>query len=151
MAVIRRLSICWPLAAALLMLTGCGADSMPLGQVTGEVTADGEPVSSGVVHFVPEAGPKASGVLDQQGSYRLGTYSGEDGAVIGRHQVYFSPLADDSHMQGYTEADYLAGKIPPEPTPQSFLPSQYLSPTTSGLSEEVTAGSNTFNFEFKVQ
>ena len=137
----------WSVATIVLLgLTGCGADQMPLGQVSGVVTAGGQPLSSGVIHFVPQAGPKASGVLDQQGGYRLTTYVGGDGAITGRHQVYFTPLDDDTHMDNYTDADYQSGKIPPEPSPQEFLPQKYLAPATSGLSEQVAAGSNSFNF-----
>ena len=133
----------WAVAGLAAAILGCGGENITLGKVSGTVTLDGQPVTSGIIHFMPQSGPAATGVIDDQGQYRLTTYSDGDGAVIGSHTIYFSPVADESHMAGYTEADYAAGKPPPEAPAEEFLPAKYLSPSSSGLSHKVTRQSTT--------
>lgn len=127
-----------------LALAGCGGEQMPLGRVSGVVTWEGRPLQGGVIHFVPAAGPAAQGLLDERGRYELSTYTEGDGVVIGRHAVYLTP--SPAEQVEFTEADYLAGKVPPAPAAPPFLPARYLSSASSGLSAEVDAGSNTFDF-----
>jgi hypothetical protein len=137
----------WASLALLgLGLMGCGDEQMTMGTVSGVVTVGGKPLQSGIIHFVPEAGPAASGALDEEGRYELTTADSGDGAVVGKHRVFLTPMQDDAHLVEYTDADYQAGKIPPEPESHDFLPPQYLAPTTSGLTAEVVAGSNDLDF-----
>ena len=131
------------LLVLLLGLAGCGAKQMPLGKVSGVVTHDGQPVSSGVVHFLPEAGPAATGKLDEQGRYRLTTYQANDGAVTGHHQVFFTPIVPEAE---FTDAEYVANTAKPAEIPRDFLPDDYLAPATSGLTAEVKSGSNQVDF-----
>ncbi len=135
----------------LIFLTGCGSGEMPLGRVSGTVTLDGQPVSGGIIHFMPQSGPAATGVIDASGRYNLTTYSEGDGAVIGSHTIYFAPNSDDSHMEGYSEADYAANKPPPEAPQAKFLPKRYLTPSSSGLSREVAVGSNDFPLQLTTE
>jgi len=81
------------------------------------------------------------------GSYELTTYAPGDGATLGRHSIYLAPDIDESYMQGYTPADYAAGKPPPTPPAQTLLPPKYLTPSTSGLSVEVVAGRNVHDLQ----
>ena len=116
---------------------------MPLGRVSGVVKHDGQPVGSGIVHFLPEAGPAATGKLDAQGRYRLTTYHANDGAVTGRHQVFFSPIVPEAE---FTDEQYVANTAKPAEVPREFLPETYLSPATSGLTADVESGSNQLDF-----
>ena len=50
------------------------------------------PLTSGTVRFVPDAGRAASGTIESDGTYRLGTYSRSDGALIGTHKVAIDRL-----------------------------------------------------------
>lgn len=131
--------------SALLLIGCCGGENVPLGEVSGTVTLDGQPLPSGIVHFVPASGPAASGVIEN-GAYRLSTFASGDGAVLGSHTVYFAPARDEAHMQSYTEADYAAGKPPPEAPQEEFLPARYLTPSSSGLNVRVEAKANVHDF-----
>jgi len=136
--------IAWaPLA---LLAAGCGDAGMPLGSVSGRVTYMGQAVPDGIIYFVPEQGPAASGPIDDEGRYELTTYSRGDGAVLGTHQVYFSPAADTG---GADENVVETAQIPPPPPDPAYLPRKYRSPETSGLTREVQSGANTFDFDLR--
>jgi hypothetical protein len=137
---------CWRVAIAVVCCAGCGDDHLPLGKVSGTVTLDGAPLARGIVHFIPHSGPAATGVV-RDGGYVLSTYDKGDGAMLGRHTIYLAPDIDESYMQGYTPADYAAGKPPPTPPTQSALPPKYLTPSMSGLSVEVVDGNNVHDLQ----
>ena len=63
------------LLAAALCFSGCGSDEMPTTAVSGTVTVDGIPATSGLVYFVPLKGPSAAGKLDSEGHFQLSTRS----------------------------------------------------------------------------
>jgi hypothetical protein len=86
----------FPLAAALLVgaAAGCSKSEFDLAPVAGRVTIDGQPFTQGKVMFAPiasgesrEAGKPALGRLGPDGSFILGTYEPDDGAVVGEHWV----------------------------------------------------------------
>jgi hypothetical protein len=86
--------------AAALLLVGCGSSGK--GKVSGTVTFAGEPVAGGSVSFAPVIGPVAepataaparvaTGAVRSDGSFSLSTDTDEDGALIGRHEVVYTP------------------------------------------------------------
>lgn len=79
--------------AAALLLVGCGSSDK--GQVSGTVTAAGQPVTGGSVSFAPVAGSAAgrvaTGAVRSDGSFSLSTDTDNDGALIGRHEVVYTP------------------------------------------------------------
>ena len=91
----RRLLVLPGLLAPLLMLqAGCNKSPYPLAQARGRVTLDGQAINKAKVMFAPVAqgesklvGKPAFGVLQSDGSFVLGTYQPEDGAVVGEHWV----------------------------------------------------------------
>jgi hypothetical protein len=123
---------------------GCTFNGSTTAPVRGKVTLDGQPVTRGIVHFLPDAGPAASGPLTADGTYRLSTHGTQDGAVIGNHQVYFSPPPTD--LSDYSMDDYVANKPPPKNS-RYEVPHKYLSPSTSGISAEVKSGKNQIDFD----
>lgn len=68
------------------MSTGCqeGIQRVP---VSGVVLIDGSPLPAGVIRVYPEGLRPASGNLDGQGRFVLGTYENNDGTLIGTHPV----------------------------------------------------------------
>ncbi len=99
----------------VLTFVGCGGggDQLPTAQVSGKVTFDGKPVTGGTLTFLPQAsagnptpGKPASGTIQSDGTYELGTYDTDDGAVIGRHTISFSAPAPESSSNdgGHGEA-----------------------------------------------
>jgi hypothetical protein len=82
------------LVIVCLSAPGCDAPPYQLAPVHGTVTLDGQPLSGANVMFAPRArgdevnaGKPAFGQLQPDGSYVLGTYDDEDGAVVGEHSV----------------------------------------------------------------
>jgi hypothetical protein len=69
-----------------IVALGCGGPQM--GQVTGVVTLDGQPVTGAQVTFSPrQGGFESTGVTDQSGRYVLNYVHGKSGAVVGTHQI----------------------------------------------------------------
>ena len=121
------------LSLAAVVMTGCSKKgALETAPVSGKVTYRGKAVPTGTVMFVPDEGPAATGEIDSSGSYKLTTYSTDDGAVIGKHKVTITAL------QGMGDA------LPEQrsPTPPPLVPAKYLSGETSGLVAEVKAGTN---------
>ena len=79
--------------ACLVFTVGCGPAAPPQATVKGKVTVDGAAVNGGTVTFAPigGGGKPASGTVQQDGSFELATSSAADGAMIGQHQVSYSP------------------------------------------------------------
>ncbi|MEK6260406.1 MAG: hypothetical protein AABP62_17440 [Planctomycetota bacterium] len=60
--------------------------------VTGKVTVEGKPLSGCTIVFVPVgAGSSASGLIGSDGSYKLATDGGREGAMAGKYKVQFTP------------------------------------------------------------
>ena len=78
--------------AAALVLAGCQSSDAPtVIDVTGTVTAGGEPVPYAELSFIPDDGQRgSSGSTDDSGSYVLLHTRGATGAVIGTHEVTVS-------------------------------------------------------------
>ena len=56
----------------VLALTGCGSDDTPpLGEVTGKITLDGQPLEGVIVLCKPEIGRVATGTTNAAGEYEL--------------------------------------------------------------------------------
>ena len=87
-----RMSVGWrglsmPVALAWLALSGCGdSDRLPTVPVSGTLLIDGKPVSKGSIHFHPEKGRAATGIV-KDGSFTLSTYSDDDGGIAGKNRV----------------------------------------------------------------
>lgn len=125
-----------------MTLAGCGADRQPTYPVAGKVVfEDGTPLAGGVVEFqsVPQDGKpiNASGAIQPDGTFRLGTYAADDGAVAGAHKALVRPPE--------VLADIEEGAKPPEPV----LDPKFQSYETSGLQFTVAQGDN--HFTLRVQ
>jgi hypothetical protein len=71
-------------------------------EVRGTVTFDGRPLESGAVLFVPAHGRGATGTIQRDGTYVLGTYCAGDGATVGRHIVTVNPrYARDGYPRAF--------------------------------------------------
>lgn len=112
--------------ACLLLLAGCGGASHELetATVSGTAKIDGEPLSSGYVYVLPSKGRMAKGIVQEDGSFVLGTYESDDGAQVGTHSVIVVPVPAD---EGSRKPDRSAVKIP----------RKYAKASTSGLTVTV--------------
>jgi hypothetical protein len=131
--------IFWALSL-LAILPGCGdGDRLPTYPVSGNVGfPDGTPLSGGwIILESPEAGLAARGVIQPDGTFRLGTYDSFDGAVAGKQLVAVIPAAPE----GY---DPDKGTVPPGVHPR------FMHMDTSGLEIEIDPdGENHFQIDVK--
>lgn len=122
----------------LSLLAGC-EESSKLGHVHGTVRLDGKPLTTGTVRFVPEAGRAASGLIQSDGSFALGTYGQSDGALIGRHKVAIVAFEAGTYDRPAYEIKNQKGK--------PLVPERYMAVGTSGLTFEVKSGDNPADFD----
>lgn len=78
----------------LIALAGCEPSGLRTYPVNGTVTfADGQPVKFGTVEFYSEAHDlTARGKIQPDGTFQLGTFTADDGAVEGAHNVIIVQL-----------------------------------------------------------
>lgn len=70
------------------MLVGCGGSDIPLGEVRGTITLNGQPAAEVGLEFIPADGGRHShGRTDASGNYRLGYNPQYAGALLGGHKV----------------------------------------------------------------
>lgn len=131
------------LATGLVLagIAGCGVKGeFETAPVYGKVTVNGRPLETGSLVFVPVAsGPSAQANLDSSGNYVLGTYSTNDGAVIGDHEVMIVALTGGEGPQEASD---------PNAGLKSLIPARYGDLKKSGLRATVKADTdNEFNFD----
>lgn len=143
------------LVVSIALPLGCGGDpSKPkLGQVSGTVIYKGEPVTKGVVSFVPSGGPgaqtgqPATGEIGSDGSYQLTTFEADDGAVLGEHVVLVQAVEMDPSIEGGgMPIPDAQGRLNIKP-PKHLVPEKYSKVETSPLRFTVAEGSNTYDIE----
>jgi hypothetical protein len=131
-----RLFVFW----FVVLVVGCRDDGrLSTYKVTGKVVlSNGTPLQGGwIVCESPQHGLAARGVIDTDGTFRLGTFEQSDGAVAGKHRVAITPATP----AGYHPDQ---GRLPPT------IDRRFMHMDTSGLEFEVTpAGVN--HFEITVQ
>jgi len=124
--------------AIALPLPGCkkSVNTVP---VSGKVTVDGEPLTSGQVAFVPvdEGAPKelSSATIDAKGNYSIKT-AGKDGAPPGKYKVTVSMMMTPTGD----------GKAPELP-----FPTKYGNPRDTPLSVEVVANAPAGAYDLKIE
>ncbi len=86
----------------VLFAIGCGSDQVPIYPVSGRVQfEDGEPVRLGTVELESLSyGTTATGKIQEDGSFELGTYPPSDGAAAGEHRATVVQIViDDGTFQ----------------------------------------------------
>jgi len=115
------------MVAACLLAAGCGR-RIALVPSEGRVTLDGKPIEFGAVMVQPKAGPAAQAKINSDGTFRLGTFKPDDGAIPGPATVRVICRKDITQPGG--EQAY----------GPSLIPERYTRFDTSGLSVEIKAG-----------
>jgi len=93
------------IAVLLVSTSGCGSPSAKITPVEGIVKLDGKPAGGIMVQFMPDStrggnGPTSFAVTDAEGKFKLKTYEGKDGAVVGPHLVILMDNEEDRPAQG---------------------------------------------------
>ena len=145
----------------LTLVAGCSDDGFGRQRysVQGTVTYKGKNLAKGQIAFVPEApgGQAASGQIED-GYYSLSTLTPGDGALPGKYKV--TVVARDFDPEKVRSAAQEKGMPPGAALPQpliakarkeakSKIPTRYNLPTTTDLTADVEARSNTKDFELK--
>lgn len=134
-----------------LVCLGCGSGGPELGEVTGIVTMDGQPVANALVTFTPKEGGRSStGATDASGKYVLAFVDGP-GAMVGVHQVTVTTLqqaatpASEMRSDSAEYAKQAAGGQSDydKATVKETIPAKYN--TKTELTFEVKSGGNTFD------
>ena len=148
-------------AASLLALVGSSDDGFGRQRysVHGTITYKGEKLAKGQIAFVPDAqgGQAASGQIED-GYYTLSTLTPGDGALPGKYKV--TVVARDFDVEKVRSEARAKGMPPGAALPQDFtakahkgakskIPTRYNLPTTTDLTADVEARSNTKDFELK--
>jgi hypothetical protein len=122
-------------------LAGCGGSDLPeLGEVSGVVTLDGEPLPNAIVEFQPSAeGRPSSAETDEEGRYELLYLIDAPGALLGEHTVRVRPIITEE-MDNYDPEEPDSGEPPPTyPTMAS----------DGSIKKTVEAGDNDIPIELK--
>ena len=94
--IVRGILSQWVLVVVLLNsgLTGCGESRPRTYDTRGRVVfSDGQPVKTGTVELLSKThGTTATGRIQSDGSFILGTYESDDGACEGDHQAIISQM-----------------------------------------------------------
>jgi hypothetical protein len=125
----------WPL--------GCGPgevhpETVP---VQGKVTYKGAPVPLGTITFQPDTGRPATGKIQPDGSYRLGTFAEGDGALPGHHKIMI--VANDA------DPTKIPGSSPGYKTPKDLVPKKYGKIESSALDMTVSKDKTTYDFDLQ--
>jgi len=126
-------------------MAGCGKRT---GVVTGKVTHQGTPLTSGAVVFHGPNGQSDSGNIDAQGNYTVSQ------APIGPVKVTVDPgparLPPPRNTGPRKESKHPGekeGAPPPPPPRRVVIPEKYKDPNQSGLTFTVTGGQQTFDIK----
>lgn len=119
----------------LALVSGCGkpAHIPDLGEVSGTVTLDGQPLADATVSFSPAEGRPSFGKTDAAGQYSLSFVGDHTGAIVGPHTVRISTEQYIEREDGST--DFVKESVPPGYNTQSTL------------AVSVEPGENTFDFD----
>jgi len=131
----------------LSLLVGCGKPQLPLGQVRGRLTVDGQPVAAAKIRFEPVAGGRPSfAESDRTGYYTLRYNARRMGALPGEHAVKVSTFQEAYEpLEGEDAADSEeAALIESNPGRAEEIPTKYFE---DPLTVTVEEGSNTINLE----
>jgi hypothetical protein len=126
------------------IFVGCGSPDPETAEVTGIARLDGQPLTSGIVTFTPEAGRSATGFIQSDGTFTLKTYHDGDGALPGKHVVTITPGSSGAPTRPNFDSDR------PTMATDSPIPVKYGIPSSSGLEFEVKVGeANRAEFDLK--
>lgn len=121
-----------------LLSVGCSSgpnDTPNVGEVTGTVTFEGDPLAGATVTFDPDEGRQSTATTDEQGRYVLRYSEKLKGAKIGKHTVKISKTEEVRDADG----ELVSAK--------ETLPATYN--TQSNLDRVVKAGAQVMNFDLK--
>lgn len=135
-------SVSATVAGLAIFVAGCGPKHPETFPASGKVSYKGATLQSGTVQLVPEgAGNSATGPIQVDGTFKLGTFEKDDGALPGKYKIavqVFPPEGEGAGLPGQEFGD----KEPP-------IPLKYMDPNTSELTYEIKSGENKIELDLK--
>lgn len=131
--IMRIKSMFFSLTALIALgAAGCGPAPVETGTLSGKVTFDDKPVTSGKVQVQNESGTAFAAKTDGEGKYTVA-----EPVPVGKYKVIVLPN-DEAPP---------AGSVPPPPKPKDTkdIPEKYRQVLTSGLETTVNKGPNTYD------
>jgi len=126
-------------AALLLLLAGCGGgNQLEMVPLRGTVTYNGEPMTRGIVTYLPVAGSTgrtANGPIQADGTFVMTTQTRGDGVVRGSYKIVVDLYEENPDAPKTREEIEAQGNK--TPLLRSLIPKRYLAPETSGLTDTV--------------
>lgn len=146
------LGICWAVSLVMLALSGCNSSDQV--SVSGKVTLDGNPVSSGRVEFYPEKGRPAVGQIDAEGRYELSTNEPGDGVLPGKYVVAITARTveggsrppEETFGEGLKSDDSPSQSISKQTNVKWLVPRRYSNRKLSGLTAVVSPDNAEIDF-----
>ncbi len=138
------------LCAALLAVSGCGRGRGNMGQVSGTVRYQGEPIRDGSIVFEVSGNRPASGKIVDGQITQVTTFEPNDGVPVGSAKIAVRAFDDDDTASAVMDHP---GDIQRQETegymevPKSLLPERYADPDTSGLTFQIERGENVLDLE----
>jgi hypothetical protein len=133
-----------PSVAALVLgifvgLSGCGGDGTPVGEVSGKVTFQSNPVGEGRVTFqnTTKTGAADEALLNSNGTYAL-----TKPLPVGEYKVMVTPLIVRQQVDG-------KGPVVGEEKPAPNIPQKYRTIGSTDLKATVKEGKNDLDFDMK--
>ena len=130
-----------------LVAAGCAQSDVPeLGEVTGRVTYNGEPVPGITVIYQAAGGRPSYGRTDEDGVYQMNYNLNFTGVKTGPATVMFDPFSSEPHEDVYAPGDpsvQIARSVPPSPLIKK-IPQKYFE---GFQTVTIEPGENEFNFE----
>ncbi len=138
------------LCAALLAVSGCGRGRESMGQVSGTVRYQGEPIRDGRIVFEVSGNRPASGMIVDGQITQVTTFETNDGVPVGSAKIAVRAFADGNTASAVMDHP---GDIQRQETkgymdvPESLLPDRYADPETSGLTFQIERGENVLDLD----
>lgn len=130
---------------ALLLVplaTGCGSGKAGA-TVSGKVTYQGKPLSSGIVTFVPDSGPAHHTEIKSDGSYRLAN------VPVGPVRIGVQTKSGQSGSPSKEPTGKEDGKMADTRWKESLIPTHYTDPNQSQLTYTVKKGKQQFDIDLR--
>jgi hypothetical protein len=126
------------LAVGMLFAPGCGDDGPKMFPVRGSVTYKGEPLSRGIVTYLPatpEAGRPANGPIQPDGTFSMTTQTRDDGVMRGTYSIIVHSYVEDPNRPQTREEIEAQGSRAPQM--RSIVPNKYAAPETTPLKDTI--------------
>ena len=130
------------------LLQGCGSSDQPeLGEVTGTITFDKQPLVGVAVVFQPENGRPARGMTNAEGKYELIYIRQTKGSKVGPNRVEIAPSEAGEAEEAASGGEEPEAGAKKSKSGKPTIPARYN--VRSELTADVKPGKNTFNFDLE--